>query len=275
MAPLLITALFAVLGMCVLSLGLSIRWLFYSRPVEYLRCRQDWIVFVFLGAFVCLGLIINLGTERLLFFLPADWGFYTEDGELRAYREVLGGLLSVGLALIMAYGYHRLALLKDENFRLRVAAEIAERKEALRRFHSVPYLVREAKRMRALRDELRERDSGGQNSDTRSPPRMVLSTADAIELEILDGLLAEFPGIREEVIDREITRRLRDLRPLPLPFLVQKQHEFQRAFDQLEARQCTEAALSPEDESERQILQSLLAEVAAEAEHRRAAESQL
>jgi len=61
---------------------------------------------------------------------------------------------------------------------------------------------------------------------------------------------------------------------LPLHSLVEKQREFQRTFDQLEARQCTEAALSPEDESERQILRGFLAGIAAEVEHRTAVEPQ-
>ncbi|MDI9433930.1 MAG: hypothetical protein QM570_19610 [Planctomycetota bacterium] len=273
-----VALLFGVLGLgllwCVLSVALSIRWLFLPQPLEYLRQRGNWIVAILLGALACLGIILYIGTERLMYFVPAEWGSWTKDGEFRAHREILSSLLAMGIGSVIAYGYYTLASLKAENFRLRVAAQTAERKEALRRFHSVPCLVREEKRMRALRDELRERDSRGQNSDTRRPPRIVLSTADAIELEILDGLLAEFPGIREEVIDRVITRRLRDIRPLPLHSLVEKQREFQRTFDQLEARQCTEAALSPEDESERQILRGFLAGIAAEVEHRTAVEPQ-
>lgn len=256
---------------CIVSLVFSIRWLFYPQPLEYIRKRAHPLVFV--AAFMCLvGLLIH-GTERVLFFIPAEWGTYDNDGGFVLLRGSLAYLLAIGIAALIAYGYYKLAVLRDENFTLKIAVETADRLQQMRRYWGLWRLLCEEAQIRAERDALEERQQQGQSKDVAKPPRIVLSAADAIQLNVLDGLLAELPTVREEVADKEVQRRLEDLRELSLPALVDQQCELQDARRQLKAQNPGNAALSPEDEAEYQILDALVFRVGHEIERRRKAES--
>lgn len=51
--------------------------------------------FFYVGAFLALLCVFIIAFDRILIFIPEDWGYINEDGEFSTFKGLIGGVVSM------------------------------------------------------------------------------------------------------------------------------------------------------------------------------------
>jgi hypothetical protein len=79
-------------------------WFFYPKALSHFSVKHKNICWVIgIGAFLGCWVAIGGGLERILWFVPADWGYHNEEGEFRLIRNSVAGIISFFMAFFIAY----------------------------------------------------------------------------------------------------------------------------------------------------------------------------
>lgn len=60
------------------------------------------------SALISITLLLTLGSEKILFFIPDDWGKINIDGDFISVRKSVGGYISTGLSVYFIYTIYQL-----------------------------------------------------------------------------------------------------------------------------------------------------------------------
>ena len=111
---------------------------------------------IYIGAFLSLMLIFSQGIEKLLFFIPDNWGGYDENGEFVTTRSLIAYTLALLASFFFGHVFDKLEILRDENHRLNIIAEIERRKRELR-YSCLDSLIEKRKKVETKLKDLRKK----------------------------------------------------------------------------------------------------------------------
>jgi len=90
-------------------------WFFYPKALDRFSVNHKIICWVIgIGAFLGCWVVIGGGLERILWFVPADWGYHNEEGEFRLMRTSIAGIISFFMAVFIAYLFAEVRKLRRE-----------------------------------------------------------------------------------------------------------------------------------------------------------------
>lgn len=126
--------LFLLSAWLLVSLFICAYWFF--RPGDLFWTEHKYIsTAIGIGAFLACGVIVTTGVERLLLFIPENWVYETEEGDLRLVRYSVAALIGVIAAFFLGALFDKVEKLRRENrnvsTELEIVRKIARRKEDL------------------------------------------------------------------------------------------------------------------------------------------------
>ena len=161
-----------LLGWLIVSSGFCI-WLYFSVRLRHRVINNDAMtVIVFLGAFISLTLVLDHGFEKLLAFIPDNWGGFDEDGEFVTTRSSIAIFLAAITSIFFGCMFFRIGELRKENRELKTIVEIENRKKDLK-YLSRESLTRKCEETETLLSKLRKqalRRYGKECTDSDIPP---------------------------------------------------------------------------------------------------------
>jgi hypothetical protein len=90
-------------------------WFFNPNALGRFSAKHKNICWVIgIGAFLGCWVVIGGGLERILWFVPANWGYRNEEGEFRLIRNSVAGVVSFFMAIFIAYIFGEVRMLRRE-----------------------------------------------------------------------------------------------------------------------------------------------------------------
>jgi hypothetical protein len=125
-------------------------WWFF-RPDKrdaFMYRSEGGVSALYVGAFLSLTIVLQLGLEKLLVFIPRNWGTFDEDGDFASVRTRIAFLIAFALSLFFAYLFGRAAELRTALEKLRLT------EDQLRAANSATYSAEE--QVASLEKQIRE-----------------------------------------------------------------------------------------------------------------------
>lgn len=109
-------------------------WFFL--PAEWFWKKHKYITgAIFIGAFFCCGLVIGSGVRFLFWFIPEDWTYKTEDGEIRPIVISISSFIGLIGAIFLCVLFDKVDEMRHSieelETKLNVIGKIKQRKEDL------------------------------------------------------------------------------------------------------------------------------------------------
>ena len=172
---------FLLLGWLIVSPIVFVFWFFDANMrTRFVERHGGIAIAVFSGTFICLFCILFLGIEKLLVFIPSDWGRYDEDGEFVSATSMIAMVLAIPPFLFFYYVLGTFGEIRSENRRLTIIVEIQKRKDALPHYNR-DLLIKKRDETQTELEGLRDlrNDRGFLSADKKG------------ELQILNAILEE------------------------------------------------------------------------------------
>ena len=163
--------LFVFYAWLVLSAILFIWWFLqfdFQRSwvlAKWENKRTEYVVCV--GTWISLCIVLSLGLEKCLWFIPGDWGGFDEGGDFVTLRSSIAMSLAFALSVFSMYVFGRFVKIRNENRQLTLASEIQKLKDKDRR--SLVFLTEERDETAAKLENLRRHHIPGKRF--RDPTR--------------------------------------------------------------------------------------------------------
>ncbi len=141
----------------IISPVVLVWWFFdpYTRD-RFFKSHGKIAMVIEIGAFFSLMLIFSQGIEKLLSFIPDDWGVYDEDGEFVTTRSLIAYAIALLASFFFCYVLNQCEILRAENHRLNIIAEVERRKRELR-YSCLDSLIEKRKEVETKLKDLREK----------------------------------------------------------------------------------------------------------------------
>ena len=116
MDGLFLNAIWVIFGAWLLiSPFFWVYWFFYPKALSHFSVKHKNICWVIgIGAFLGCWVAIGVGLEKILWFVPTDWGYHNEEGEFRLIRTSVAGIISFFMAFFIAHLFAEVRMLHRE-----------------------------------------------------------------------------------------------------------------------------------------------------------------
>lgn len=178
----------------LVSLFISAYWFF--DPAEWFWAKHKYIsAGIGIGAFFCCAIVIGLGVRYLLWFIPKDWTYETEEGEIRLVVSSIASLIGLCAAIFLGFLFDKVQKIRRENrdlcTELTITRKIERRRKELDFFEESH--VKEA--AAEFRQKLEELEALAETDS--------LKPAQEIERRVLLGLLNELEWRLESLTEMD------------------------------------------------------------------------
>jgi hypothetical protein len=111
-----------------------IYWFFNPNTLSRFSTKHKNICrLIGVGAFLGCWVIIGGGLERVLWFVPANWGYRNEEGEFQLIRNSVAGIVSLFITIFIAYIFGEVGTLRREVLKRENQIERANWKDKFKR----------------------------------------------------------------------------------------------------------------------------------------------
>ena len=181
---------FLLCSWLVLSGFICAYWFF--RPNEWFWDNHKYVtIAIGIGAFLsCMG-VVSIGVEKLFWFIPENWVFENEEGELHIVRFSLAGFIGFAAACFLGFLFEKVQQMRRSIGELEIEAKFAQ-KRANRKAELVDICLLDnfktselqeiASELRGWLDELKQK--GKSNDDSKIEWAALINLWAAVEENI-------------------------------------------------------------------------------------------